>query len=549
MAQFHPERLPSWVQESIAEGSVRNNLKHLDDRWHILHHLTWRQVGPRGYELGEADFVLVHPEHGVLVLEVKGGEVAHRDGIWTTTPIGGTPQEIVDPLWQADRTVRWIKGQFISDGSLCRVPVRSGVVLPNVRVVGDLSANVPRAVVIDALDMAEIDSAVERLCKTRHMWVTLTDDEVARIANVLSPHVTTTLDLRLAAQGTTTQVIELSEAQTAILDLLDLQLRATIRGGSGTGKTVLAIEKARRLATRGDRVLLTCFNRMLADHLRTQVEDVPTIHVDNFHGLVWELMDRARLPRLDDPTQQWWDDVAPSKLPRAARKCQFQVDSIVIDEGQDFGSSWLAALEALVADPETAHVYRFEDPEQNIYERSADPTALERTFVVSRNVRCTKQIATRLDAIWGINGTVAGPDGPEPRLITVDDPDSLRQVVSNELHRLLSKGGLRPDQIAILSSGTAGVERLLGVGELLGHPLWRAAQGVADTRADERPVGALQVESVHRYKGLEADAVILLLDEVETLRERRIAYVGMGRARSVLTVIGPTQLTAALNWA
>jgi superfamily I DNA/RNA helicase len=193
-------------------------------------------------------------------------------------------------------------------------------------------------------------------------------------------------------------------------------------------------------------------------------------------------------------------------------------------------------------------VYRFEDPEQNIHERIAEPTALEQTFVLSRNVRCTRQIAARLDAIWGVHRPAVGPHGPEPRLIAVEDTDSLRQSITNELHRLLNKGRLRPDQIVILSSATSGVDRVLGFGELLGHPLWRAEQGVADTRAGRRPGGALQVETVHRFKGLEADAAILLLDEVETLRERRVAYVGMGRARSVLTVIGPPQLAEALHW-
>ena len=39
----------------------------------------------------------------------------------------------------------------------------------------------------------------------------------------------------------------------------------------GTGKTVLALEKARRLAGAGVRTLLTCFNRPLADHLACQL--------------------------------------------------------------------------------------------------------------------------------------------------------------------------------------------------------------------------------------------------------------------------------------
>jgi len=52
-----------------------------------------------------------------------------------------------------------------------------------------------------------------------------------------------------------------------LLDNLAAHNRAAIEGAAGTGKTVLAMEKARRLATTGRRVLLLCFNSPLAQDL------------------------------------------------------------------------------------------------------------------------------------------------------------------------------------------------------------------------------------------------------------------------------------------
>ena len=47
--------------------------------WYGWHSLRVRD--PRGYE-GEGDFVLASPDRGLLVLEVKGGQVEQRDGRW-----------------------------------------------------------------------------------------------------------------------------------------------------------------------------------------------------------------------------------------------------------------------------------------------------------------------------------------------------------------------------------------------------------------------------------------------------------------------------------
>ncbi len=248
MAVFHPEPMPAWMKESAPERLVRRTLARLDDRWHVIHHLAWRRPGPGRYEQGEGDFILVHPERGVLVLEVKGGEVAHHDGIWTTTRRGGSRVEIEDPMSQADRTVRAIVKRLQAASMPAAVTVRSGVVFPSVHAGGGMSMNVPRSLIIDAFDLADPVAAIERIGEVYGMHAHLTDGEAAELVALLSPSVTTSIRLADSAAGINEIIQELTAAQAAVLDLLDLQRRATVVGGSGTGKTVLAVEKARRLA-------------------------------------------------------------------------------------------------------------------------------------------------------------------------------------------------------------------------------------------------------------------------------------------------------------
>src|SRR5690606_1112039 len=89
--------------------------------------------------------------------------------------------------------------------------------------------------------------------------------------------------------------IELTRRQAMILDMLRRQRRVMISGGAGTGKTLIAREKAVRLADEGLRTLLVCFNRGLADHLREQCEGIDGLDVATFHQVCHRWASRARM--------------------------------------------------------------------------------------------------------------------------------------------------------------------------------------------------------------------------------------------------------------
>ena len=63
------------------------------------------------------------------------------------------------------------------------------------------------------------------------------------------------------------QMNQLLREQYKLLDFLEDQDTAVINGAAGTGKTMLAIEKARRHSIEGEKVLFLCYNRMLCDKL------------------------------------------------------------------------------------------------------------------------------------------------------------------------------------------------------------------------------------------------------------------------------------------
>ena len=68
--------------ESVAEQKVYEALKTaLPGGWYAWHSLRLRTRG-RG-EFSEADFIIADPNRpGILILEVKGGQIEQRDGQW-----------------------------------------------------------------------------------------------------------------------------------------------------------------------------------------------------------------------------------------------------------------------------------------------------------------------------------------------------------------------------------------------------------------------------------------------------------------------------------
>jgi len=87
------------------------------------------------------------------------------------------------------------------------------------------------------------------------------------------------------------QLVELTENQMQVLRFIQGHRRALIEGCAGSGKTMLAIEKARMLASQGFKVLLLCFNAPLADFL--QKRTVEGVEVFYYHGLCKSLAKEA----------------------------------------------------------------------------------------------------------------------------------------------------------------------------------------------------------------------------------------------------------------
>ena len=299
---------------------------------------------------------------------------------------------------------------------------------------------------------------------------------------------------------------------------------------------MLAAERARRLAHDGFRVVLTCFNRPLGDALRKEFEGIESVTAGSFHRLAYDWITDAGMEFPEDPGDDWWDDPVGEAVLESFDISGFETDAVIIDEGQDFDDSWFVALEGALAEPKEGLFMVFADPHQAIYRESWEPPPDMVEYALDLNCRNTNQIAQVVARIYDDQYTPTGTDGPEVEFVPVQSPEGVDRALRGALHRLVNDGNLEPRDVVVLTQSRDAKDRLVGA----------KPAGITLETIEQRTDG-VAVDTIHRHKGLEASAAIVILDRVEKDRDRALAYVGLSRPRAQLIVIAPASVGDTLG--
>ncbi len=396
-----------------------------------------------------------------------------------------------------------------------------------------------RSLVIDSSDLPRLAQAVERIYSPEWPEPPFATGAVAGLVDLLQPRVQ--IDRRgLAAEmlESNDAIMRLTEQQFQILALLQHQRQVVINGCAGSGKTMLAIEKAIQLGGQGFDVLLTCYNKNLAAWMRSVVARQPAdiaarIVVNHYHDLAVRLCDEAGMPTAVRPNDQtYWEEGISDDLARAIPHLARRFDAIIADEGQDFAASWWITLQDLLRNPVDGIFFIFQDEFQAIYRRDRDLPFATAPYTLLANCRSTASIHRRLVEYYERDpGPVSfGPEGRDIELVAQGGQPE-RELVRRVVFRLVNEEGLRPSQIVVLTPNSAARSALVenaAIGNL--RLTWSVAPAANQVR----------VSSIHAFKGLESDVVILAETSrlAETRNWRRLAYVALSRARHHLIVIG-----------
>lgn len=351
-----------------------------------------------------------------------------------------------------------------------------------------------------------------------------------------------------------------------------------IYGVAGSGKTVVLLARARILAKdAGKRVLVLCFNRELARRFQSDLSGHGNVDALSFHAWAW------RNGVVDAGKPDWDEENIGNNLLQQLSEGRGDAglyDAVLIDEAQDFHPLWFACAKRALKQPDDGDLLIALDGGQNLYDRKpftwgsvgvrARGRVISRAgYDFDRNYRNTRQILSLAatfatvkasgdedDALqsFQVDATSAVREGPVPRSYCAMSRDAEMRAIVNSVEGWLENGvrtatgefeHLAPDDIAILyPRAPKPKDSLESLRKELGalRPLrFISSSASAEERRGTGEGPALTVGTIKSAKGLQFKAVILMcLDLLESsdagwrAKNRAELYVGLTRATTYL---------------
>lgn len=531
---------PAPTFTTVSEQEVWEVLRRqLDEKDVLLAnlHLTTEE---RDYE---ADLVVLMPEVGVVVLEVKGGSVWYDEG-WCQG--SGGESHRINPVAQA-RDVKYALRVYVEDqsvwGSKTRVRWGHGVVTPYSRFVDDFSVpELQRWALHDRDDLTHLVTRVRRNAWQGDSQRVPDSADVEAIVAALTRRGVRSggtgaggFDVNAEAAQRAAVADQLTDQQALILSVTRLLNRVEVRGGAGSGKTVLALQQAKELqqGIRGhkpQRVALLCYSIGLATHLKRQVASLPRRQQPAFVGTFHEFGQQWGAPDGDRADSAFWEEKLPVIMGDLADDLQHgqRYDAVVVDEAQDFAVSWWTPVMKALRDQEQGGLYLFSDEHQRVFGRFGVPPVSLVPLVLDHCLRNTEEIHDAFAPLAPSRMYARGGHGPAVRFVASASVDA-EEVADEEVVRLLDDEGWEPGRIALITTGRRHASHRRQADKVGQNQYWQTFWD-----GDEVFYG-----HVLGCKGLEREAVVLCLNEESiTDRARERLYVGMSRATDELVVVG-----------
>ena len=535
MALLVPEGLSLNKLPKSERQFMRRMLPTLSDDWLMVpqHALT---TPARDFE---ADVVMVNQGYGVLVVEVKGGPFTIIDGQWYTRG----ERRKVSPPKQARKAAyslrKWLQE---GHGLLRDLNVQYALALVDVidlvELDGGLPAEIARDQLLLASDLSDPDEAIERAMATGERNHRLEPGQVTAVVNALCPDVDFVWDRQVRATHARASLNSITDDRTSTLATLDLNRHVVVSGPAGSGKTRLVCEWAARAVARKERTLLTCFNLAMAETLVDLVPEHDLLTVMGVQRFMRTVEGPPSLPIPADAGEDWWRIEPFRRVLDHIGDVVVRFDTIVVDEGQDFGPLWFEALDALLDEEGRTRMLVVADPGQGIFDRDfALPDARHDLVRAELDVNCrnTRNIARLLRRFGGARPARGVPEGDPIVHLACDDAAEVTAKVGYVVEAMLRRDGVDPENLIVLTGHTKLRDQIRA----------DRPKGVAFTSWDDRSDGGVVCETLHKLKGLERDVVVLATVDANLDDEK--FYVAASRAVSRLIVIGPPELLERLG--
>lgn len=534
----------------------------LDADFIVFHSVAWLGRGARGQlSDGEADFIIVHKAYGILVIEAKGGRIRYNanlptDQQWQTIDRFEQKHQLkYSPFEQAKRSKHalWNKLKELPRFKQPKLLFGHAVAFPDITADFEiLPPDTDQSTIIDSRDLTTIQPKIIQIYQQwqgNQRFESLTPATVDLIIQLLAPVISIDISLGSRINQYQAQLLTLTQQQFQTLNMLRRQRQALITGCAGSGKTMLALEKAKRLATNeAMNVLLLCFNRRLANHLKTLSSGIQNVQVYTFHEFCSTIcsqyhINSSKPANIDETTYYRYFLPEQAFLAGDNLSEETKFDALIIDEGQDFAENWWDILTIFIKP--NPIFYIFYDNNQRVYQESNTFPINQDPFYLDINCRNTQKIHQAVRYFYqGSDAETISAQGPEGETIEVllyETPQQERELLGEILGRLHNQEQILAKQIVILTPYSP-------------QNLNLANTTIAGYIISDKPRNPQQIlcSSIQGYKGLEAPVVILTglderIDAGEVEQLQTILYIACSRASGHLIVLLPKSAPAKIR--
>lgn len=528
MARLFPPDFDFTTVEHSERRVAEFFVKGLDDSWYVIPQIPILSKG-KDFEI---DLILLSHDHGMFIVEVKGGRITVENGKWKTW----------DHILKKSPTEQAVKAKHALLGELQKMKLQlDGVFVQHIVAFPDIidfpasgaDPATPRSIVFTE---QELRNPVEHLRPLFQANKMASDETVLSILRALKPTVPEIEVNGGYVAGATQRISQTSVDELRLLFGLDDNIRIVIRGGAGTGKTYLAHHWAKRSLRRGEKTLVVCFNRALGQDIYDNLVDFShetqtshLLHAGSFHAIANALLGDKRPQVPETPESDFWHEAHAQALITHRDAIEHRFDTIIIDEGQDFRSSWFAALEGLLVDKDNSRFYVAHDNEQDLFVEGSSMPRQATFFRLRENVRSTRRIAKLGKRLGGALPGKMAPIGPEVDIHVVGAAKERRKKIGEVLTKITEELHIPLSQILILVPHRDDIE------ELTSSPI----KDFVIKRWNDRDEESVVCATIHGTKGLERLAVIVASLDGEV--EQNVIYVGITRASVYLALIGTQQ--------
>ncbi|WP_349609019.1 ATP-binding domain-containing protein [Cupriavidus sp. DF5525] len=497
----------------------------LSDDYAVYHSVHWTNIERSHAIYGEIDFVIVNRAAQILVIEQKSGFLSEtEDGLVKNY---ANKAKVVSV--QMGRTVDSLRSKLARALNDQFVAIEYLLYCPDYVVRNPLTAGLSPERIVDAKRRDQLGALIQKFLPPGE------DDPTAeRVHRFLRDMIHLEVDVSALVGRAKTMVTRVAGGLAHWARQLEMEpFRLRVTGTAGSGKTQLALAEYTDAIRQGKRPLYVCFNRPLADHFG-RIAPAGGLAC-TFHMLCDQMLRHAgSIPDFTqaDAFTRLVCDVASLAIPQ-----EFQFDTVIVDEGQDFAPDW-RDLVLRHARPGSRVIW-LEDPIQNLYGHPpADLPGWIRLHAKS-NFRSPRPVVRFLQSLLE-NGTDIEARAPistwEVDFLTYQDPADMRETVKDGIKRCYADG-FRKSEVVLLSYRGRESSGLLCFNQLGPHSLRTFTGEYDDAGQPLFSEGDVLAESVYRFKGQSAPAVILAEIDFEMLDERELRKLFVGATRATMKLV------------